>query len=924
MATWTIYKKLNVSPNSFPLVIPIKQYSSDFALKFKLYSTEGDLDIEAGATTKIRGTKRDGNGFELTGTRIGNTCTFSGTKAQMQQMTAAHGRCVFEIVVEKNTKELITANFYLEVQRAAMDAGTVTSESIIEEFEDFQSKIAAAQAAATAAQAQADRAEAAAESIDFGLDASPTQGSSNAVSSGGVYVLKEDLNRSLIPYNSTDVVELAHPTGRTHYGVTYTWNGTVCTVTGTATQSSFYNIYNNESPDWMIGGNTYYVYFSATNVTLAVYEWHNGSIDSTPLINTKTDTEFTLSENVEAITIRIRVANNTTANESVHPIILTALPNKIIVDRSVLSRVYTKKMAIFGDSVLLGRNGDGTASDIVKKNIPYYIHLLTSYDVDNYAVGGMGWVSTRESQTIAYDIISTTDLTNYDTVLLCFGINDSHEALGEWNSTDETTIMGQVKKCISYIGTENPSANIILVAPFITKSGNFPSWSLETRRDNGWNMQMLSDRLEIFANFYHITFIDQQDSPMLGYGMSSLMGSDNSHPNAEGYKKLGYWLAYRLNTENKRDIKFENTIEQLSRYNSFDIIKNYRYENETRNGVTYICNTDGTFTVSGTATSDSFHRIVMAQNELPNWLEAGRSYYVKFSSGNVSLKIYEEINGTLSGSAISMQKDTVYKASESITGIQLRLFVSSGVTVNETISVSMLTGMPNELVDNPPMLTIIDDDANVKYYTQLLPLIERKGVPIVCALPAGKTYDDGVETHMSWEQIEDAYKRGAEFLNHSYSHWTYTKANTHTEQELWMDYAKAKNIIHSHGISGGDMLVYGGLSGTLTKAKQAATHMSKCAFHSHGDEINYRQTLDRWFIKRYGIEDAPYSYDISALKTLIDNCAQRGGWMIWMIHTSDGEWKESIVDVLSEAIDYALAKGVAVVGAECGYIHYVS
>lgn len=175
MATWTIYKKLNVSPNSFPLVIPIKQYSSDFALKLKLYSTDGDLDIEAGATTKIRGTKRDGNGFELTGTRIGNTCTFSGTKAQMQQMTAAHGRCVFEVVVEHDGKELITGNFYLEVQRAAMDAGTVTSESIIEEFEDFQSKITAAQAAATAAQEQADRAEAAAESIDFGIDPTLTQ-----------------------------------------------------------------------------------------------------------------------------------------------------------------------------------------------------------------------------------------------------------------------------------------------------------------------------------------------------------------------------------------------------------------------------------------------------------------------------------------------------------------------------------------------------------------------------------------------------------------------------------------------------------------------------------------------------------------------------------------------------------------------------
>lgn len=194
MATWTIYKKLNVSPNSYPLVIPIKQYSSDFALKFKLYSTEGDLDIVAGATTKIRGTKRDGNGFELTGTRIGHTCTFSGTKAQMQQMTAAHGRCVFEVVVEQGGRELITANFYLEVQRAAMDAGTVTSESIIEEFADFQSKITAAQAAATAAQEQADRAEAAAESIDFGIDSTLSQSgqAADALETGfGINTIRE-------------------------------------------------------------------------------------------------------------------------------------------------------------------------------------------------------------------------------------------------------------------------------------------------------------------------------------------------------------------------------------------------------------------------------------------------------------------------------------------------------------------------------------------------------------------------------------------------------------------------------------------------------------------------------------------------------------------------------------------------------------
>lgn len=734
-----------------------------------------------------------------------------------------------------------------------------------------------------------------------------------------------DVKQDLLNYNSVDVVALANPVGRTHKGVTYDWDGTECTVTGRATASSFCNIYNGESPSWMIGGATYYVDFSSTNVTLAVYEWHNGTIDSNPLINTKESTKFTLSRDVTAVTVRIRVANGTTVNETVHPVILTALSNNGIAELSVLSRTYPKKMAIFGDSVLLGRDGNGSSTDIVEKNIPYFIHELTSYDVDNYAEGGMGWVSTSENPNIAYDAISAVTLSNYDSILLCFGINDSHEVLGSWGSDDETTIMGQVNKCIQYIGTENPSANIILVAPFITKSGNFPGWSLNTRRDYGWNMQMLSDTLKRCAKFYHVTFIDQQNSPMLGYGVNSYMGSDNSHPNADGYKALGYWLAYRLNTVNNisGDVDLGD---ELIKYNTFNVATLYKYENTTRNGITYTYNTDGSITVTGTASANSFHRVLMNQGSLPSWLKIGKSYTIKYSGTNVRLRVYEEINGTISSNAIiDTAEDAVYQPTNSnLTGIQVRLFVNSGTSVNETVSVKILTGTPSTNAFNPPMLTIIDDDANIKYYTQLLPLIEQKGVPIVCALPAGKTYDDGVTTHMSWEQIEDAYKRGAEFLNHSYSHWTYNEANTHTEQELWLDYTKAKNVISSHGIKGGDMLVYGGLSGTIDKAKQAATHASKCAFHSHGDAINYRETVDRWFIKRYGIEEAPYSYDIDELKSLIDECASKGGWMIWMIHTSDGDWTESIVTVLSDAIDYALTVGVAVVGAECGYNHYLA
>lgn len=132
MATWTITRTLDVSPSPVPTVIHIKQYASDFALVFNLKSSDGSFTIAGGASVYIRGTKMDGRGWQLQGSRSGNTVTFSGTHDQMQQMTAVAGKNVFEVVIINGTKELPFATFVLDVQRAAMDSGTVNPSQIDE------------------------------------------------------------------------------------------------------------------------------------------------------------------------------------------------------------------------------------------------------------------------------------------------------------------------------------------------------------------------------------------------------------------------------------------------------------------------------------------------------------------------------------------------------------------------------------------------------------------------------------------------------------------------------------------------------------------------------------------------------------------------------------------------------------------------
>lgn len=202
-------------------------------------------------------------------------------------------------------------------------------------------------------------------------------------------------------------------------------------------------------------------------------------------------------------------------------------------------------VAMFGDSITLGTNGDTAQPN--SYSMPDILAVETNANVTNYGVGSMGWVSTRYYNKIAYDKISETDLTGVDVVTLAFGVNDSASPLGELDSSDETTIMGQFNKCIQYLGTTYPKLTIIVIAPWNnTASGSFPDWSYGVRRSGGWTRQELSDALKERSEYYHINFIGQENSPANGYNLPKLIGEDGVHPNKYGYKILGSWLAGEL------------------------------------------------------------------------------------------------------------------------------------------------------------------------------------------------------------------------------------------------------------------------------------------------------------------------------------------------------------------------------------------
>lgn len=134
--------ELDMVPGGIPLSIHLSQYDSDVLLVFQLYASQGTLAIpETGVTAQIRGTKLDGNG-------ISAACTFevidsvpTVTVQMTKQMTAIAGKNTFELVLNATSGSseysLPSANFYLEVERAALDYDTLESKSEIKEIQEI-------------------------------------------------------------------------------------------------------------------------------------------------------------------------------------------------------------------------------------------------------------------------------------------------------------------------------------------------------------------------------------------------------------------------------------------------------------------------------------------------------------------------------------------------------------------------------------------------------------------------------------------------------------------------------------------------------------------------------------------------------------------------------------------------------------------
>ena len=115
---------VDMIPGGSQTVIACNQFERGDVWVFALYYNGGRFQIPAGATVAITGTKNDKAAFEVSASVADNTVIVTVT----EQMTAAAGKCVAELMVVDGSTVLYSANFIIMVEPAAIQGELADSD----------------------------------------------------------------------------------------------------------------------------------------------------------------------------------------------------------------------------------------------------------------------------------------------------------------------------------------------------------------------------------------------------------------------------------------------------------------------------------------------------------------------------------------------------------------------------------------------------------------------------------------------------------------------------------------------------------------------------------------------------------------------------------------------------------------------------
>ena len=324
-----------------------------------------------------------------------------------------------------------------------------------------------------------------------------------------------------------------------------------------------------------------------------------------------------------------------------------------------------------------------------------------------------------------------------------------------------------------------------------------------------------------------------------------------------------------------------------------NILPYHNKTTKTAGGVQYTY-TGTTVKIIGMPTKSSYLNLCGGENSIPDNLRAGELLKIQFESGTayVSLGIRafsEEHPDGVWLMKTSVDTEFVVPDLSEYTGVSIRIVVSQ---CDRKLD---LTVTPSIQVDRTAYLTIIDDDGDIHFLTDLFPLMEEMQVPISSAVTIRRI--GSAKRWMDWDDITYLHQNGCEILNHTYNHYTGTEIQSVDDAAVYEDYQKSRDELLSRGIPGGEYLVYSSSSGNYQRIQSIAAQLFKCGIKIGGSAINTKAS-DRFALSRYRIDYAATEghedWNLNDLKSYVDDVSSVGGWQIMMLHTSNAVWRQRV------------------------------
>lgn len=579
---------------------------------------------------------------------------------------------------------------------------------------------------------------------------------------------------------------------------------------------------------------------------------------------------------------------------------------------------HEAKLRSFGNSLMTGTvYPNGSIGYVVSFDDAPYAGVARALGIeqkntDHTLLSSTGFLHDAGNGSFLENI-KATDITAYDYLLTQFNTGDMGTyPVGaiETSTAGDGTLVGGVLELLNYVRSTNALCNVVLVSVVPSSITAAGEGIFNARFGNGSTIAEFDAVMHQLAEKEHFIFVDWQDMYLSYHYQEYTFESNNIHfASREPYRTMSEYLGRKV-CKNSSIFACEHGI--------FSPIW----------GQGRLKTADGTEIAS---TNNIRTNVIPVNGITALYIYTfGMFGYVYWYDDNMSFISYTDMYRL--PAKVSVPEGASYArvvcrnvGSEDITpkrGDGILIADADG----DVIQAAVGRGESNY---SEPMITIIDDDSNERFYNDLYEVFKTKSEPISTAVITGRIGNSG---YMNWEQVEECYTNGVEILSHTNRHFLSTDAdyNTLTVDEITKDYRMAKNILGMHGINA-ELLVFSGSTGLNARFQTAAERVYTGGILA-GDNRRNMMGGNPYQIRRYRIgNQTDYHCDLDVLKGLVDLVKSSGGWMIWMTHTSGGAsaWaagtdEGSSAYILGQAVDYATAQGVPVVTAEYGFKKYFS